>query len=232
MQVPLLSRRIFDKPFSKRRGVLKGIYSEEAADVMVVRFDEEDTMAAVGCSDGIIRVYNLNTSNKLIELSTNTGHEKVACTALRWRPTNESLGANSSSTILAANGSGTLFQFLAKTGKHIFEKKEEDNYIFAIDYNPKGTLFATAGKDCIVRVYDEETKVVKHQLEGVTWHKPGHNNRLFGLRFSPDDPNIILSGGWDQNVLQVPRRCIFGTCAQTQQLAPSVVRRSAEIASM
>jgi COMPASS component SWD3 len=167
---------------------------------MVVRFDEEDTMAAVGCSDGIVRVYNLNTSNKLIELSTNKGQDKVACTALRWRPANESIGATSSSTILAASGSGTLFQFLAKTGKNIFEKKEEDNYIFALDYNAKGTLFATAGKDCVIRVYDEETKSVKHHLEGVSWHKPGHNNRLFGLRFSPDDPNVLLSGGWDQNV--------------------------------
>jgi WD40 repeat protein len=87
---------------------------------MTVRFDEEDTMAAVGCSDGIIRIYNLNTSNKLIELSTNTGHDKVACTTLRWLPSNESLGVTSNSTILAANGAGTIYQFLAKSGKKIF----------------------------------------------------------------------------------------------------------------
>lgn len=102
--------------------------------------------------------------------------------------------------MLAASGSGTIYQFLAKTGKKIFERQEEDNYIFAMDYNPKGTLFATAGKDCVIRVYDEETKEVRSKLQGVSWHKPGHNNRLFGLRFSPDDPNILLSGGWDQNV--------------------------------
>ena len=32
----------------------------------------------------------------------------------------------------------------------------------AIDYNPNGTSFATAGKDNIIRVYDEESKKVKH----------------------------------------------------------------------
>lgn len=101
---------------------------------------------------------------------------------------------------MAASGTGTICQFLAKTGKKVFEKQEEDNYIFALDYNAKGTLFATAGKDCVVRVYDEETKEVCTKLEGVSWHKPGHNNRLFGLKFSPEDPNLILSGGWDQNV--------------------------------
>lgn len=32
------------------------------------------------------------------------------------------------------------------------------------------------------------------------WHSQGHNNRIFCLKFSPDDPNILLSGGWDQNI--------------------------------
>jgi COMPASS component SWD3 len=122
---------------------------------MVVRFDKEDMMAAIACSDGIIRIYNLNTSNKLIELSTNTGNEKVACTTLRWRPSNESLGTTFNSTILVANGAGTIYQFFAKSDKRVFEFKEVDNYIFAMDYNTKGTLFATAGNDCIIRIYDE-----------------------------------------------------------------------------
>jgi COMPASS component SWD3 len=55
---------------------------------------------------------------------------------------------------LAANGAGTIYQFLAKSGKKVFEFKEADNYIFTMDYNTKGTLFATAGKDCIIRIYD------------------------------------------------------------------------------
>lgn len=88
MQVLYPPQRIFDRPFSKKRGVLKGVYSEDDSDVMVVRFDEEDTMVAVGCTDGMVRVYNLNTANKLIELSTNRAHEKIATTALRWRPSN------------------------------------------------------------------------------------------------------------------------------------------------
>lgn len=55
---------------------------------MCVRFDEEDTMVAVGCSDGVIRLYNLNTFNKLTELSTNMGQEHVPTTSMRWRPVN------------------------------------------------------------------------------------------------------------------------------------------------
>lgn len=101
---------------------------------------------------------------------------------------------------MAANAAGRIVEFSTKTGKKIHESVEEDNYIFALDYSYNGKQFATAGKDCVVRIYDSETKTVHTALSGVHWHKPGHNNRLFGIRFSPDNSNLIISGGWDQNV--------------------------------
>lgn len=70
----------------------------------------------------------------------------------------------------------------------------------AVDYNPNGTAFATAGKDNTVRIYDEETKKVAHNLNSIKWHKPGHNNRIFSVKFKKDEPDLIVSGGWDQNV--------------------------------
>lgn len=56
----------------------------------------------------------------------------------------------------------------------------------AIDYNPNGTAFATAGKDNIIRIYDEESKKVSHQLSAIKWHKQGHNNRIFSVKFKKD----------------------------------------------
>lgn len=32
------------------------------------------------------------------------------------------------------------------------------------------------------------------------YQSPGHSNRIFALRFCNDDPNILLSGGWDSMV--------------------------------
>lgn len=34
----------------------------------------------------------------------------------------------------------------------------------------------------------------------MTWHKGGHNNRLFSVKYKIDEPDIIVSGGWDMNV--------------------------------
>lgn len=61
-------------------------------------------------------------------------------------------------------------------------------------------MFATAGKDNIIRIYDEQSKKVRTELQSIKWHKPGHNNRVFSLKFKKDEPDIIVSGGWDQNV--------------------------------
>lgn len=118
---------------------------------------------------------------------------------LRWRPANEDLGSISS-VILLANTEGRILQYVAKTGKKIFECVEEGNFTLALDYAVDGKRFCTGGKDNLIRIYDEETKEVLQQLEGIKWHTHGHNNRIFSVKFSPDDPNILASAGWDQNV--------------------------------
>lgn len=91
---------------------------------------------------------------------------------------------------------------LAKTGKQLWHAVEPDNQIFAIDYAHDGRYFATAGRDNIVRIYDEETKKTSHNLKGELRYKSGHSNRIFSLRFKPDNSAILASGGWDQNVLR------------------------------
>ena len=35
-----------------------------------------------------------------------------------------------------------------------------------LGYNPTGEQFATAGKDCVVRIYDPNTQQVIQQLKG------------------------------------------------------------------
>jgi COMPASS component SWD3 len=43
-----------------------------------------------------------------------------------------------------------------------------------------------------VRIYDEETKTCSIELVGTGWQTAGHNNRVFSIKFSPEDPNIIV----------------------------------------
>ena len=79
-----------------------------------------------------------------------------------------------------------------------------------MDFNKDGTHFATVGKEPSVRVYDEETNAIAHNLGSVGWKvfflnkilkDVGHNNRVFCVKFIPEEPNLLITGGWDCNVI-------------------------------
>lgn len=73
--------------------------------------------------------------------------------------------------------------------------------IFCVDYRADGLAFATAGKQTCVRVYDEGTRAVTATLSGgVSGVTPGHSNRIFSLKFDPNDDNTVVSAGWDNTV--------------------------------
>lgn len=72
---------------------------------------------------------------------------------------------------------------------------EEGNSVQCLDFNPDGRRFATAGKDRIIRIYDEQTKVLQQQIAPAEENHRGHSNRLFCVKF-PDE-NMLVTGGWD-----------------------------------
>ena len=80
------------------------------------------------------------------------------------------------------------------------EINDELNQLLTCDYSPDGTQFCTAGSDTVVRVYDEQTRGLVIALEGGGAGEPGHSNRIFCSKFNAEDPNLVLSGGWDFNV--------------------------------
>ena len=136
---------------------------------MLAKFASEDSLVACGTSDGYVRIYNLLKNNKISEVNTNIkdkeSHSNTPVNALRWRPSSEKL-ESVGAVVLAANTNGHMFQFLAKTGKQLWHGVEYDNQIFALDYAHDGRYFATAGRDNVVRIYDEETKKTSHNLKG------------------------------------------------------------------
>lgn len=78
---------------------------------------------------------------------------------------------------------------------------EPQNSIMCMDYNLDGSRLATSGKDFNVRVYDEDMKAVSVLFPSASWKQSGHNNRVFSIKFVHDNPNILMSGGWDSNLI-------------------------------
>jgi COMPASS component SWD3 len=68
-----------------------------------------------------------------------------------------------------------------------------------LDINCDGTKFATAGMDTKVRIYDVGKKSTPSIME--SGEIPSHSNRIFCVKWLDDNPNLLLSAGWDGVIL-------------------------------
>lgn len=59
-----------------------------------------------------------------------------------------------------------------------------------------------AGSHIQIKIYDEEKKAKAQSLGGEELFPPGHSSRVYCVKFSLDNPNILYSGGWDMRVIR------------------------------
>jgi WD40 repeat protein len=161
-------------------------------DFLCCRFDPEDSMLAAGTSDGFAYVYSLK-DDKLLHTLECADQPGIPTTCLRWKPA----GGKTKNVLVAGNADGTITHWHISSGKQLHKIVEADNQVLCLDYNADGSLFASAGKDYKVRIYDENTKSVITELASGLLQFPGHSNRVFSLKFAQDNPNTLLSAGWD-----------------------------------
>ena len=128
-----------------------------------VRYDPNDKYIAAGCGDGCVRIYNTFTSKLSFVLSQNLA-EPTPVTCVRWRPL-QAPGVTKN-VILTVTSSGYLQHWHTTSGKLLHTIYDELNPLLTADFNPDGTLFATTGNDCHIRVYDEQTRKLKIDFDG------------------------------------------------------------------
>jgi len=177
----------------KRRMATVTELGESSSDYLCCRLDPDDAFLAVGTAEGLVEIYSMKDEKLLSVLDGNTASE-VPTTCLRWKPSGSSKTRN---VLVAGCADGSITHWHVSSGKLLHKIQEKTNQILCMDYNSDGSMFAAAGKDYIVRVYDENTKSVSVTLEGGILSYPGHSNRVFSVKFLPEDPNVIISGGWD-----------------------------------
>ena len=102
--------------------------------------------------------------------------------------------------LVTAQADGALKHWHATSGKCLHKNIEDpENHLYAIDFSTDGTLLATGGKDRHVRVYDETTKSLAFTMKE-KGKLIGHGNRIFCVKFNKGDQNMLVSGGWDNNI--------------------------------
>lgn len=164
--------------------------------VTACRVDNDEFLIAAGCDDGMVRLY-MSDSGKYFGHVIFTEEPGNAVLDLKWRPTlNNDMTQH---VFLAADVFGNLYHVHATSKKILHKFKEEGNQVYALDYNRDGSKFATGGKDCQVRVYDEQKKT-QFIVLGSHNDIPVHGNRVLSMKFSPENPDILLTGSWDETV--------------------------------
>mmetsp|Transcript_71237 Transcript_71237/g.230672 ORF Transcript_71237/g.230672 Transcript_71237/m.230672 type:complete len:354 (-) Transcript_71237:200-1261(-) len=178
---------------------------DPVSDCFCVRFSPDDQYLAASFANGAINIYNATTGKEEFKLNHVEGKDGLATplptTQLRWRP--HSAQSKTKMVLISVNAEfdGQILHWHIKSGKCLNTLTESGNQIFCLDYFSDGSQFATAGRDRIVRIYDEATKRPVQALQGGDMKETaGHSNRIFSLRYHPTEPHIILSGGWDNTV--------------------------------
>lgn len=112
--------------------------------------------------------------------------------------------------MLAAITTDSKIQFFnGQTGKFqglINVESEEDNALYALDFNPFKPQIATAGEDAIIRIYDETERKLATRIEKGESDLPGHSQRIFCVKYHENDGNFMISGGWDKTVMMYDAR--------------------------
>lgn len=174
-------------------GDVMGIYS--------VNFSYNAQYLVAGCGNGSIQVYACDTGRKRRPLKHGSLYG-LPITAVKFFPFKDD-------QLITASSDGTMTCWDLETW-NVFKKVDEaHNEISALDFSHDGKIFATAGKDRNIRVYDTSTLQLKLTFGG-TGHldstkdedvfapEGGHGRKVFALRFHPFDDNIFLTGGWDR----------------------------------
>jgi COMPASS component SWD3 len=176
--------------------------SGNTSEIFCVKFSPDGNFVAAGCGDGAIRVFNSQTGALAYNLQAGS-NVALPTTSIKFRPVTAT--TRTKNVIIAANAVGTVQHWHMTSGKCLHSiEEEEHNQVYAMDYDGEGVKFVTAGKDKAVRVYDEATKTLLTTMKGGGGYSitatPGHSNRIFSVKMVPHDPNMVISGGWDNTV--------------------------------
>lgn len=164
-----------------------------SAQTLAARFSSDDRYIAYGSADGCVRVLSVSDA---FDIETSTAETSTFRASAGGMPVinmrfNPGMLERASETLLVATADSGLQQWNVKTGAKVWQGAvREDDEVNTVEYQMAGTTFAAAGKDRVVRVYDERTKQVTTELHA-------HENRIRGLKYSPHSQATLVSGGFD-----------------------------------
>lgn len=177
----------------------KGIIGQTDFACLCAKYDNNDEYIVSWYSNGQIELYEADSLEYVCHLEDSEEESKKAVwTMVKFKP------GVTTDDIIAIDVKGEIRRYSASDKKmvtSITTEEGEENRLFALDYSPDGSTFATAGTDHFVRVYDDATMKLKEVMDPFYTNKAGHTNRIFWVSYNQKDPNMLCSAGWDSTII-------------------------------
>ncbi|KAG0072200.1 hypothetical protein BGZ89_007609 [Linnemannia elongata] len=160
-------------------------YLQESFSVHSCGYSPDGRKLAVGCSDGIIRVYNAESLERLYIIPAHTS----AVTSLAFSPRVQEISSASEGT--------SVKLWDAQNGGRGPELVGHTNRVTCLAYSRNGLLVASGSWDRTVRLWFVSGRHNHANRAGPVLI--GHENCVTSIAFSPNDREIA-SGSWDTTV--------------------------------
>lgn len=122
--------------------------------------------------------------------------------------------------IVTASEDNTLAVFEGPPFKFKCTKQEHTRFAQAVRYSPDGTLFASAGFDGKIFLFDGATSELKGEIGS-----PAHKGGVYGIAWSPDGKQLLSCSGdktcalWDVETMQRTTLFNMGNAVENQQVS-------------
>lgn len=135
-------------------------------------FSEDGTWLAISYNSGAIETYK--TQDGRLSFTLKSVAHKHPCTSVCFRPNEGKFSTKN--VLISGDVGGQVHHWHATSGKHLGTIKELGNEIFTLAYQQTGEMFATAGLDTKIRIYDGMTRNISYVLEEGLDFKFVHSN--------------------------------------------------------
>ncbi|XP_047537545.1 actin-interacting protein 1 [Vanessa atalanta] len=122
--------------------------------------------------------------------------------------------------IVTASEDNTIAVFEGPPFKFKCTKQEHTRFAQAVRYSPDGSLFASAGFDGKIFLFDGATSELKGEIGS-----PAHKGGVYGIAWSPDGKQLLSCSGdktcaiWDIETMQRAVTFNMGTAVENQQVS-------------
>ena len=149
--------------------------SKRLADLRCLSFSPNGQMVATGGSEGIVRIWDIKTRNKLGEMRLH----RDGLLSVAFSPDGRLLAAGSYDC--------TVTLWNTRQRKLLFRLRGHEEAVTATAFSPNGNYLATASADNTVKLWSAKTGKLGKTLRG-------HKASVVALVFMPDHKKLISAG--------------------------------------